>query len=63
MRREVVINIPMFIGIILIVAVSTTILVYAVNFTMETIRSDNERMNEEFENIEGYFDKQMIEDD
>ena len=53
MYREVKINIPMFIGIILLVAVATTVLVSGVNFTKELIMKDNERMEEWFNELEG----------
>ncbi len=53
MYREVKINIPMFIGIILLVAVATTVLVSGVNFTKELIMRDNERMEEWFNELEG----------
>lgn len=51
MHREVEINIPMFIGIILLVAVATAVLVYGVNMTREIIMNDNKKMEEGF----GYF--------
>ncbi len=56
MRREVEINIPMFIGIIILVAVSTAILVYVVNIARGAISADNERMDEGFEQIDEYFE-------
>ncbi len=55
MRREVEINIPMFIGIIILVAVITAALVYVVNIAREAISADNERMDEGFEQIDEYF--------
>lgn len=55
MRREVEINIPMFIGIIILVAVITAALVYVVNIAREAIGADNERMDEGFEQIDEYF--------
>ncbi len=56
MYREVKINIPMFIGIILLVAAVTTLLVYGVNLTREYIRRDNERMEQWFNELEGEVD-------
>lgn len=56
MYREVKINIPMFIGIILLVATVTTLLVYGVNLTREYIRRDNERMEQWFNELEGEVD-------
>ena len=55
MRREVEINIPMFIGIIILVAVVTAALVYVVNVAREAISADIERMDEGFEQIDEYF--------
>ena len=55
MRREVEINVPMFIGIIILVAVVTAALVYVVNVAREAISADNERMDEGFEQIDEYF--------
>ena len=46
MYREVKINIPMFIGIILLVAAMTTLLVYLVNITKEYIRQEQNRKEE-----------------
>ena len=59
MRREVEINIPMFIGIILIVAIVTAILVYIVNFAVGTMKQDNHRMDESFNQINEYFEIQI----
>lgn len=56
MYREVKINIPMFIGIILLVAAVTTLLVYGVNLTREYIQRDNERMEQWFNELEGEVD-------
>ena len=56
MRREVEINIPMFIGIIILVAVITSVLVYVVNTARGAIGADNERMDEGFEQIDKYFE-------
>ena len=56
MYREVKINIPMFIGIILLVAAVTTLLVYGVNLTREYIRRDKERMEQWFNELEGEVD-------
>lgn len=55
MRREVEINVPMFIGIIILVAVVTAALVYVVNVAREAISADIERMDEGFEQIDEYF--------
>ena len=55
MRREVEINIAMFIGIIILVAVITAALVYVVNIAREAIGADNERMDEGFVQIDEYF--------
>lgn len=56
MRREVEINIPMFIGIIILVAVITAALVYVVNTARGAIGADNERMDKGFEQIDEYFE-------
>ena len=60
MHREVKINIPMFIGIILLITVATTVLVYTVNVTREYIRRDNERMDEWFDQLEGEVDNRVV---
>ena len=53
MHREVEINGPMFIGIILLVAAVTTILVCTVNAVSSWIWRDNQRMDAGFEHFEG----------
>lgn len=51
MYRNVVINIPMFIGIILLIAVVTGLLVWGIN-TLTILRDEhNDRINAELENI------------
>ena len=59
MYRDVKINIPMFIGIILLVAAMTTLLVYLVNITKEYIRQDNEKMEQWFNEIQEEIDNKV----
>ncbi len=56
MYKEVKINIPMFIGIILLVAAATAILVYVVNFTRDFITKSNEKMESDFQYLENALD-------
>lgn len=51
MYREVKINIPMFIGIIILVAAATAVLVYVVNFTRDFIAQSNEKMENDFQQM------------
>ena len=60
MYRDVQINIPMFIGIILLIAIVTSVLVYGVNTFTGLMRKNNDRVNSETQelgnilNIEDY---------
>ena len=56
MYREVKINIPMFIGIIILVAVATAVLVYVVDFTRDFILESNEKMESDFQHLENALD-------
>ena len=56
MYREVKINIPMFIGIIILVAVATAVLVYVVDFTRDFIIESNEKMESDFQHLENALD-------
>ena len=60
MRKEVKINIPMFIGIILIVALTTAILVSLVNIAVETMREGNDKLDASFEKLEGMFNEEKF---
>lgn len=66
MYKNVVINIPMFIGIILLIAVVTGVLVYGIN-TLTILRNENNnRINAELENlfnIETNIDNQLIDEE
>lgn len=56
MYKEVKITIPMFIGIIILVAAVTAALVYVVNFTRDFIAKSNERMENDFQYLENALD-------
>ena len=56
MYREVKINIPMFIGIIILVAVATAVLVYVVDFARDFIIESNEKMESDFQHLENALD-------
>ena len=56
MYKEVKINIPMFIGIILLDEAATAILVYVVNFTRDFITKSNEKMESDFQYLENALD-------
>ncbi len=66
MYKNVVINIPMFIGIILLIAVVTGVLVYGIN-TLTILRNENNnRINAELENLfnmETSVDNQLIDEE
>lgn len=55
MNRNVEINIPMFIGIILLVAVITTILVYGVNAAKNLMEKNNNKYTSTVNGIEDWF--------
>ena len=56
MYREVKINIQMFIGIIILVAVATAVLVYVVDFARDFIIESNEKMESDFQHLENALD-------
>ena len=55
MYRDVQINIPMFIGIILLVAVVTAALVYGVNVFTDFMHKNNDKVNTESGNLDKWF--------
>ena len=55
MYRDVQINIPMFIGIILLVAVVTAVLVYGVNVFTDLMHKNNEKINAEVDDLDKWF--------
>ena len=55
MYRNVEINIPMFIGIILLVAVVTAVLVYGVNVFTYLMHKNNEKINAEVDDLDKWF--------
>lgn len=55
MNRNIEINIPMFIGIILLVAVITTILVYGVNAAKNLMEKNNNKYTSTVNGIEDWF--------
>ena len=59
MYRDVQINIPMFIGIILLVAVVTAVLVYGVNVFTDLMHKNNEKINAEVDDLDKWFNAEM----
>ena len=55
MNRNIEINIPMFIGIILLVAVVTAVLVYGVNVFTDLMHKNNEKINAEVDDLDKWF--------
>ena len=55
MYRDVQINIPMFIGIILLVAAVTAVLVYGVNVFTDLMHKNNDKVNTESGNLDKWF--------
>ena len=51
MNREIQINIPIFIGVILIVAIVSGILVYSINSVRNKVQAQNEKMSSDFQSI------------
>ena len=51
MNREIQINIPIFIGVILIVAIVSGILVYSINSVRNKVQLENEKMSSDFQSI------------
>lgn len=59
MYRDVQINIPMFIGIILLVAVVTAVLVYGVNVFTDLMHKNNEKINAEVDDLDKWFNAEI----
>ena len=55
LKKEIELNIPLFLGVILIFAIATTLLVYGVEQTKELILRENQKLDQEFERVENYF--------
>lgn len=60
MNREVEINIPMFIAIILIIAVITSILVYGINTFINRARETGNETSSTLQQIENLLNKDNI---
>lgn len=63
MNRNVEINVPMFIGIILLVAAITAILVYGVNKTKDLMDESNNKYTSTVNNIEDWFNHNSIKNE
>ena len=63
MGRDVEINIPMFIGIILLVAIITAILVFSVNKARELMTESNYNYSEGANTIESWFDRNALKNE
>lgn len=59
MYKEVKINIPLFIGIILLIVAVTAILVLGVNQTIELILDSNRQLDEQFERWENLINEKF----
>ena len=55
LKKEIELNIPLFLGVILIFAIATTLLVYGVEQTKELILRENQKLDQEFERVENCF--------
>ena len=55
LKKEIELNIPLFLGVILIFAIATTLLVYGIEQTKELILRENQKLDQEFERVENYF--------
>lgn len=56
-KKEVTINIPLFIGLILLVASVTTVLLSGLKMTIDYILESNRKINQQFQIIENYIPK------
>ena len=57
-RKEVEINIPMFIGIILLIACVTAVLVYTVEYAKQVVLYDNYRLELLFDRAENLIEEE-----
>ena len=55
LKKEIELNIPLFLGVILIFAIPTTLLVHGVEQPKELILRENQKLDQEFERVENYF--------
>ena len=63
LRKEVELNVPMFVGVILIFAIVTAVSVYGVNQTKELMLKENQRIDQELDNVDDYFTNRFDETD
>ena len=59
-RKEVEINIPMFIGIILLIACVTAVLVYTVEYAKQVVLYDNYRLELLFDRAENLIEEESM---
>ena len=59
-RKEVEINIPMFIGIILLIACVTAVLVYTVEYAKQVVLYDNYRLEQLFNRAENLIEEESV---
>ena len=57
-RKEVEINIPMFIGIILLIACVTAVLVYTVEYAKQVVLYENYRLEQLFNRAENLIEEE-----
>lgn len=61
LKKEIELNIPLFLGVILIFIIATTILVYGVEKTKKIILRENQKLDQEFNRVEEYFTNRFDE--
>lgn len=61
LKKEIELNIPLFLGAILIFVIATTILVYGVEKTKELVLRENQKLDQEFNRVEEYFTNRFDE--
>lgn len=61
LKKEIELNIPLFLGAILIFVIATTILVYGVEKTKELVLRENQKLDKEFNRVEEYFTNRFDE--
>ena len=62
MGRTVEINIPMFIGIILLIAAITAMLVFGTNKVRDLMNESSDSYDESANRLEGWFERNVLEE-
>ena len=63
MYRNVEINVPLFIGIIILITIVTGVLVYGVNIVTNLKKEHNDKINSGYEKLDDMFTNQYLKNE